>query len=284
MHNFARFHRRPRWTNINEDELNESLDTSPPPASPPPPTNDVAPDTLSSSSSSTVTLFSTQPESHWRTLNRLEKERLSAPRDSKPKSFYFFTDDRRKGIVETRSPPRNFTSAYPADQIFGTAPEIHAEVRDVAVTFSQIWNREMFVKNWIRHAMDYDGSLLFENQEYTIQLQRHHVPGTFYISPETGSLDINFEGFPFPDVYFRLVDKSGQEFRRSLDNVYDLKRRVEVDRGQTKVAFMGIDGAEIVVDIEGRLSCRLRGHGMPRKWAGTDRGDLVVEFVRKAKK
>lgn len=142
----------------------------------------------------------------------------------------------------------------------------------------------MILKKWIRHSQDHHGALELENQEFKIQLQRHHVPGTFFVARDGGSLNINVLSLVFPDVYFRMVDMEGQEFKRSLENVYDLKRRMEIAESQTIVVFKGIDGAEITVEIEGKSSsCRLRGHGMPRKWDGSDRGDLLIELVREAK-
>jgi hypothetical protein len=142
----------------------------------------------------------------------------------------------------------------------------------------------MIVKNWERQSWDHDGWMVIEEQECKVQLQRHHVPGTLFSVPEGGSLDINFATSVCPDVYYRLVDVEGQEFKRSLGNLYDLTRRVEVEEGQTKVSFVGIDGSEIQVEIDGKKeSQRLLGHGMPRNWDGTSRGDLILEFVRKTK-
>lgn len=124
--------------------------------------------------------------------------------------------------------------------------------------------------------------MVIEEMECKIQLQRHHIPGTMFITPEGGSLDINVMSSMCPDVYFRLVDAEGQEFTRSEKNKYDLMRRVDVEEGQTNLVFTGIDGCEIKVEIErGEGSQRLVGHGMPRIWDGTNRGELIVEFVKK---
>ena len=268
----------------SEHQRDQSSPIPQPSPSPPTPNQVASPETTGSSSSTASAASSpTIVQDPWHLQYCLERERLSAPEDSKPESLYFFGVDRTKGIRETRSSPRRFTSVYSPDQIFGTAPERHAELRDVPVTFSQIWDREMILKNWIRHSQDHHGDLEFQKQEFKIQLQRHHVPGTFFVAREGGSLNINYLTLVFPDVYFRLVDMVGQEFRRSLENVYDLKRKMEVAEGQTKVEFTGIDGAEITVEIEGKSFCRLQGHGMPRKWDGSDRGDLLIEFVRKTK-
>jgi hypothetical protein len=210
----------------------------------------------------------------------LEQARLSAGPESKPRSIYFFTDDRTKGVTESRSSARKFTSAYSPEEIFGTAAERSAHVRALPVTFSQIWKREMIVMKWENMSQDYDGSLVIDGQECKAQLQRHHIPGTLFCVPEGGNLDINFNTPICPDVYYRLVDAEGQEFKRRVGHLYDLKRRVEIAVGQQRVAFMGIDGTEIQVEIiKGEQFQRVAGHGMPRKYDGTNRGDLILEFV-----
>ena len=220
----------------------------------------------------------TAPTDPWRIQYCIEKERLS-PRDSKPSSLLFFTETQEKTTRESKHNLRKITNLYPHENLFGLGAPTKVHLRQVQVTFSQIWNRHVIIERWKRQGQDPEGYLVFEDQEFKIQLQRHHVPGTLFFAPEAGDLSINDPSMIAPDVCFRMVDVPGQDFTRSESCEYDLKRMVEVEEGQLEASLFGIDGREIKFEIEGRKFVRVEGEGMPRNWEGTDRGDLLIEIV-----
>jgi len=219
------------------------------------------------------------PREPWRIQLCLEKERLLIPAESKPSALLFFTTDITKPTRESKSDPRNITKVYRPDELFGTAPARKVHLREIPVTFSQIWNRHTFIQKWTRHGQDHQGYLQFENKELKIQMQRHHVPGTFFTASEAGDYDINDDSITPPDVCFRMVDAPGQDFSR-LDSIYDLKRIVELEDGEREITFKGVDGKEIKVEIAETNHVRIPGAGMPRTAEGGNRGDLIVEVVR----
>jgi hypothetical protein len=219
------------------------------------------------------------PTDPWRIQYFLEKERLSAPPESKPSSLLFFTSSSPETyITESKRTLRKITKLYNPDHIFGTAPARKVHLREIYVTFLQIWNRNVIVKRWEQQGQDSEGYLSFEQQELNVQLQRHHVPGTLFFATEAGDLNINDDSMVAPDVCFRIVDAPGQNFSR-CESRYDLKRTLEIEEGQLEVSFTGIDGKEIKFEIEGRKYVRLPGEGMPRNWEGTNRGDLIIDLV-----
>jgi hypothetical protein len=219
------------------------------------------------------------PTDLWRIQYFLEKERLSAPPESKPSSLLFFTSSSPETyITESKRALRKITKLYNPDHIFGTAPARKVHLREIYVTFPQIWNRNVFIERWEQQGQDSEGYLSFEQQELKIRLQRHHVPGTLFFATEAGDLNINDDSMVAPDVCFRIVDAPGQNFSR-CESRYDLKRTLEIEEGQLEVSFTGIDGKEIKFEIEGRKYVRLPGEGMPRNWEGTNRGDLIIDLV-----
>jgi hypothetical protein len=220
--------------------------------------------------SSTVT---TDP---WRIQYCIEREHLS-PRDSKPSSLLFLTP--KKITRESKHSLRKITKLYPPENLFGLGTPRKAHLREIRVTFSQIWNRNVIVERWEQQSQDSEGYLSFEDQQFKIQLQRHHTPGTLFFATGAGDLNINDPSMSAPDVCFQIADAPGQEFIRSERCEYDLKLTVEVEEGQLEASFLGIDGKEIKFDIKGRKIVRVKGEGMPRNWEGTDRGDLLVEIV-----
>ena len=219
------------------------------------------------------------PGEPWKIQLCLEKERLLIPQESKPSALLFFTDDITRVTRESKSDGRILTKVYHPNELFGTAPPRKVQLREIPVTFSQIWNRHTFLQKWTRQGQDHEGYLQFEDKELKIQIQRHHVPGTLFTATEAGDFDINDDSLTPPDVCYRMVDAEGQEFFR-LDSVYDLKRIVKVEDGEREVTFEGIDGKEIKVDIAGTNGVRIPGAGMPRNSEGGSRGDLIVEVVR----
>lgn len=260
----------------------EAEDKSQRTTSPPTPQNSTPPKSKSSSHSPTPRCPTPPskpiiPTDPWRIQYCIERERLSTPTESKPSSFLFFTSSPEKCNKESKHTLRKITSVYNQDNIFGTAPARKVHLREIKVTFHQIWNRSVISERWERQGQDFQGYLLFEEQELKIQLQRHHIPGTLFFATEAGDLNINDASVVSPDVCFRMVDAPGQEFSRC--DSYDLKRTLEIEEGQIEVSFMGIDGKEINFEIEGRKQVRLPGEGMPRNWEGTNRGDLIIEFI-----
>ena len=210
--------------------------------------------------------------SPWKIQYHIEKEPFS-----KPSSLLFFDADHpEKFAIERKSAPRPITNIYPAERIFGTGPSRKVEIRQVEVTLSQIWNREVIIKQWERKTQDSEGYLLFEGREMKIQLQRYHVPGALFFSVGGGDLSIN-DPLNAPDVCFQMVDAPGQEFVR--DKLYNLKCKVEIEEGQYEASVLGIDGKEITFEIGGRKRVRLFGEGMSRDWEGRNRGDLLVDIV-----
>ena len=135
------------------------------------------------------------------------------------------------------------------------------------------------MQKWTRRGQDHQGYLQFEDKDLTIQLQRHHIPGTLFTASEAGDYDINDDSVTAPDVCYRMVDAPGQEFAR-LDSIYDLKRIVEVEEGNREIIFEGIDTKEIKVEILETNCVRIPGAGMPRDPEGGSRGDLIIEIVR----
>ena len=219
------------------------------------------------------------PPDPWRIQYFLEKERFSVPPESKPSSLLFFTSSSPEAYTtESKRTLRKITKLYNPDHIFGTAPARKVHLREIYVTFAQIWNRNVIVERWEQQGQDSEGYLVFEQQEFKIQLQRHHVPGTLFFATEAGDLNINDDSMVAPDVCFRVVDAPGQEFSR-CESRYDLKRTLEIEEGQLEVVFTGIDGKEIKFEIEGRKCVRVPGEGMPRNWEGTNRGDLIIDLI-----
>ena len=130
--------------------------------------------------------------------------------------------------------------------------------------------------------MDHQGYLELEEKEMSVQLQRHHTPGWFFVCAEGGSLDINDPSGVFPDVYYQIVDKPNQEFVR-CGNDYDLRKEVAVSDDETLVSFKSVDGDIIEVDLEaGELQVRIAGKGMSRDYEGVSRGDLILDIVKKS--
>jgi DnaJ-class molecular chaperone len=122
---------------------------------------------------------------------------------------------------------------------------------------------------------------VIERQNFTVQLQRHHVPGWLYPSWGTGSLDINVPDLNPPDVYFRLRDAPGQPFVRcQYPSLYTLAMTVELPAGWEGVTIQGIDGREIYVMNTGPHLALVPNEGMPYFWHGIDRGDLLVRFIQ----
>lgn len=218
------------------------------------------------------------PEESWKLQLCLEKKRLLLPQGSKPSALLFFTDDITIQTRESKSDPRILTKVYRPNELFGTAPPRKVHLREIPVTFSQIWNRHTFLQKWTRHGQDHEGYLQLEDKELKIQIQRHHVPGTLFTATEAGDFNINDHSTTPPDVCYRMVDAEGQEFCR-LDSVYDLKRTVTAEDGQREVTLEGIDGKEITVEIAGTNKVRISGAGMPRNPEGGCRGDLILEVV-----
>lgn len=215
----------------------------------------------------------------WRIHYCIEKERLSAPTDSKPSALLFYADNPNKFSRESKSTTRKFTNLYHPDHIFGTAAERKVQLRDLRVTFFQIWNRGALLLQWDRQCQDAEGYLALERRELRVQLQRHHVPGTLFVAVEAGDLNINDSSLVAPDVYFRLVDAAGQDFVRSDSCVHDLKATIEIEEGQFEGSITSIDGKEIKFEIAGRQYVCIPGEGMPRDWEGLNRGDLIVEVI-----
>jgi len=112
-----------------------------------------------------------------------------------------------------------------------------------------------------------------------IQLERHYLPGWFFIELEGGSLDINVPSKIPPDVYFRLVDAEGQRFVRCATKVHDLKMTVEIEEGQAEVVICGINGEDFTVDIRHQTSVTIPGKGMPKNPSGTKCGDLILDVL-----
>lgn len=152
------------------------------------------------------------------------------------------------------------------------------EVRDVPVTFSQIWNREVIWRKWDAIRQDDDGWLDFRECTLKIQLQRQHGPGTLFFVQEGGDESVlEEEGTAAPDVGFRLVDADGQRFTR-VDK-WDLQTTV-YGSCCGEGALIGVDGREIRFEIEeGARQVRIAEEGMPSDWEGKSRGDLIVDIV-----
>jgi len=219
----------------------------------------------------------------WQTRYLLEQRLLNSPPGTKPFAISFLSDDGQH-VRESANTPRKITGAYSPEQIFGTASERKAELRPLEATFQQIWKRGALRRKWERFAMDHQGYLEIEEKEMKIQLQRHHVPGMFFIYTEGGSLNINDPTHVFPDVYYQLVDAPDQEFVRCRDNLYDLKREIKIHEGETVVSFEGIDGEAITVEFEnGESEVTIKGKGMARDYEGSSRGDLVLNLVKTEK-
>jgi hypothetical protein len=215
------------------------------------------------------------PPDPWRIHYHIEKERLSAPAETKPTALLFYTDNptifHREGIHTSH---RKITSTYSPHHLFGTAPERKVQLRDIKVTPLQIWNRETIPLKWDRINQDGEGYLEFEKVEFKIQLQRHHIPGTLFCAFELGDLSI-FGGHGFPDVYFRIVNEDG-EFKR--EGIYDLRKFVDIEEGELEGNVEGINGNLIPFRIGKEKFIRIVGEGMSRNWIGNDRGDLIIEL------
>jgi hypothetical protein len=209
----------------------------------------------------------------------LEKERLT-PCDQKPNALHFFNAPSTETITESKfTAHRLFSNAYTPNQLFGLAPSRKCEIREVPVTFLQIWNREVLWRKWDVVRRDEDGWLTFEEKGVKMQIQRHHGPGTLFFVGEGGDEGILEEWVTAPDVAFRLVDADGQRFRRF--DKWDLQ--TEFQRGEEACGegfVVGIDGREVKFEIEeGGREVRIEGEGMSKDWEGKQRGDLIVELV-----
>jgi hypothetical protein len=215
----------------------------------------------------------------WNLEYRKEKQSLQGDRKNKPSILDFFTDDPLKAVRERRSTPYGITHLYKTDEIFGEGKPHRIHLRDYPVTFEQIWQRANRLEKWERLNQDDRGELIIEDMKCQIQLQRHHLPGSFFIEREGGSLDINVPSKIPPDVYFRLVDAEGQRFARCATKVHNLKMTVEIEEGQAEVIIRGIDGEDFTVDIRHPTSVTIPGKGMPKDWSGTKCGDLILDVL-----
>jgi hypothetical protein len=220
-----------------------------------------------------------KPQDIWKTRYLLERRLLSSPPNSKPVAIFFFTDKRLELTRESPNTLRRITRAYSVDQIFGTAPARKAHLRPLVVTFRQIWERERLNVSWEQHGTDHQGYLEIEERELGVQLQRHHVPGLFFVYLEGGNVDINDPCDRLPDVYYQIVDASNQNFVR-CENVYDLKMDIMASEGQTEVSFEGIDGERITACVEGHSQILIKGKGMSRDYEGSSRGDLIINLIQ----
>jgi hypothetical protein len=153
--------------------VRQTIPRSPPKQSPPPPKPKSPTPKVSSRPQTPPAKGKPPPSTNatYHILHCLEQEKLSVSSSSKPSSLFFFTESPLHGTRESAHSTPKITHRESHKSLFGTGPARSVHLRDLPVTFSQIWDRVELTERWDCHNQDDHGCLVIEPQELKIQVQ-----------------------------------------------------------------------------------------------------------------